>query len=60
MPPFVGCLLISFWGDWSVRDAIPPFVAPHSREVLLYYNWVTRVLEMRYRHLWLHIAGRFY
>ena len=35
MPPFVGCLLISFWGDWSVRDAIPPFVVPHSREVLL-------------------------
>ena len=35
MPPFVCCLLISFWGDSSVRDAIPPFVAPRSREVLL-------------------------
>ena len=35
MPPFVGCLLISFWGDKGVRDAIPPFVAQHYRVVLL-------------------------
>ena len=36
---------------YGVRHAIPPFVASHSREVLLYNEWVTRVLEMRYRHL---------
>ena len=27
---------------------------------LLISFWVTRLLEMRYQQLWLHIAGRFY